>query len=145
MTETYTREQSSNSKKELIYFNPSLEIQEMLADETSSDIQRTLARHTQYPEILRKLYQKNVKIPLNNQHISTDVLDEIYEKEGHMFIVQDALVVHPNTSLKVLEKLSHITHPNRVGEIATLRLSIRKYVEMHPNTSELSFLLMRSI
>jgi len=125
----------------MILNNPSLEIQELLLNESNKDIQFALARHTRYPEVFKKLYEKDVKIPLSNQYIPTDVLDEIYDKEGHMFVIQDALAIHPNTSVRVLEELSHITHPNTVGKIARLRLSIRKYVEMNPNQSELSFLL----
>lgn len=131
----------NEESKKHIYFNSSLETQEVLINENNKDIQLNLARYTQHPEILRKLYHKNVKIPLNNQYIPTDVLDEIYDKEGHMYIIQDALVVHPNTSVRVLEELSHITHPKPVGKIAKLRLSIKQYVEMTPNKSELSFLL----
>ena len=130
-------------KKEAILFGPPLYVQEILADDDSLEICVLLARHTQYPQIIRKLHQKNIKINVNNHYIPSDVLDDIFEKTKKYWIL-DLLVTHPNASIKLLKELQKINHPQTVGQIATTRLNMKKFVDMIPNQSELSFLMTSS-
>jgi len=138
-----TERGQTQKKKEAIMFGPPLYVQEILVDDDSLEICMLLARHTQYPQIIRKLHQKNIKIDVNNHYIPSDVLDDLFEKTKKYWIL-DSLVTHPNTSIELLKKLQKINHPKTVGQIATMRLNMKKFVEMKPNQYELSFLITSS-